>query len=109
MQEHVEKDNITTVKLKVLDDGIVRVVYPIYTEPKTESWINFNSTFYLPQKAIFGQVFNTYWVNVIVIWLMTFTIAIILYFDLLKKVVEGIGNFRENQMYRRRSKEEKED
>ena len=109
MKDYVEKAKINTPTHKVLDDGIVRLVYPIYTKPSSDKWINLNSSFYLPQKAIFGMVLSTYWVNVAVIWSMTIFLVIFLYLDVLKKVVDGIGNFRENQMYRRKSKKESEE
>ena len=108
MTEFVE-NTLSTDKIQVLDDRLSRLVYPIYTIPNDKSWINLQSKFYTPEKAIFGQVINTYWVNVVVIWLFSIMTAIILYFDLLKKIVDGIGNFRENQMYKRKRKEEKED
>lgn len=104
MTEFVE-NTLSTDKIQVLDDRLSRLVYPIYTIPDDKSWINLQSKFYTPEKAIFGQVINTYWVNVVVIWLFSIMAAIILYFDLLKKIVDGIGNFRENQMYKRKRKE----
>jgi ABC-type multidrug transport system ATPase subunit len=109
MADYVEKRELNTAKIKVLDDGIVRNTYPIYAKPDKERWLDINAEFYVPEKTIFGQSFSTYWVNVVVIWLFTIITAIVLYFDLLKKVVDGIGNFRENQMYRRKSKTKSED
>ena len=108
MAEFVDNTQ-STDRIQVLDDGLSRLVHQIYNKPGNEHWINLQSKFYAPEKAIFGLVFSTYWVNVAVIWLMTIGLAIILYFDLLKKTVDGIGNFRENQMYKRKRKEEKED
>ena len=84
------------------------LLIPAYSEVLPRE-VNLQSKFYAPEKAIFGQFFSTYWVNMVVIWLFTIMTAIILYFDLLKKVVDGIGNFRENQMYKRKKKEEKEE
>ena len=108
MAEFVDNTQ-TTKRIQVLDDGLSRLVHQIYNKPSNEHLINLQSKFYAPEKAIFGQILSTYWVNVAVIWLMTIGLAIILYFDLLKKTVDGIGNFRENQMYKRKRKEEKED
>ena len=108
MAEFVD-NTLSTEKIQVLDDGLSRLVHQIYNKPDNEHWVNLQSKFYAPQKAIFGQIYSTYWVNVIVIWLMTLGLAIILYFDWLKKIVDGIGNFRENQMYRRKSKTDTED
>jgi ABC-2 family transporter len=106
LKDFVEKDDLGMPKYKVLNDGITRRVYPIYTKPNTTKWFSLNSDFYIPEKALLGQVYSTYWVNVVVIWLMTISLALILYFDWLKRIVDGVGNFKENRMYRRKGREE---
>jgi len=100
MSKYVKND-LSTVKILALNDGLVRKVDPIYSKPNTDRWINFRSKFYAPEKAIFGEVFSTFWVNTIVLWIMTFSLLVILYFDWLKKIVDGIGNFRENRIRRK--------
>ncbi|MDM8160617.1 ATP-binding cassette domain-containing protein [Labilibaculum sp. K2S] len=57
---------------------------PIYRNPEG-SFIK--AHFYAPQKRVFGQYFDTYWVNIIVIWLSTFSLYIILYYGLFKKLL----------------------
>ena len=86
----------------------MRKIDPIFARPSTSKWINMDSRFYAPEKAIFKRVFDTYWVNIFVIWSMTITITILLYFDILKKVVDGISNFKANRTYKLKEKEEKE-
>jgi len=46
--------------------------------------------FYAPRKKIFSQKYNTYWINVIVIWLMTISLYFILYFGLFKRFLDSI-------------------
>jgi len=102
-------ENIHTAgRVQVLEDGLMRKIYPIYSKPNTENWINFKSVFYAPEKAIFGLVISTYWVNVMVIWLMTILLMIVLYFDWLKKIVDGIGDIQENRQRKKRQQLEKE-
>ncbi|RLD20906.1 MAG: ABC transporter ATP-binding protein [Bacteroidetes bacterium] len=108
MTEFVE-NSMSKIRIQVLDDGLSRIILPIYSKPNNTSWINLQSKFYAPEKAIFGQVISTYWVNVTVIWFMTIFAAFLLYFDVLKKVVDSIGNFREYRMYKRKGKEEVKD
>lgn len=43
--------------------------------------------FYAPKKNVFGTYYDTFWVNIIVIWLMTLALGITLYFDILKKLL----------------------
>jgi hypothetical protein len=52
-----------------------------------------NSHFFAPRKKIFGKYFDTFWVNLSVLWGMSLIMAITLYFDLLRKVIDGLGNF----------------
>ncbi len=99
MAEFVENKYAPT-RIEVLDDRIIRKIYPIYTRPRNDRWFSYNSIFYAPEKAIFKQVFPTYWVNVVVIWLMSVALMLVLYYDLLKKVVDAIGDFREYRMHR---------
>jgi ABC-type multidrug transport system ATPase subunit len=106
LRDFVQKNDLGMPKYKVLDNAIARRVYPIYTKPDTDKWFGLNSDFYVPEKALFGQVYSTYWVNMVVIWLMTISLALILYFDWLKRIVDGIGNFREDRMYKRKGREE---
>ena len=84
----------------------MRKVHPIYSKPNPDKWINVQSKFYAPEKALFGQIISTYWVNVLVIWLMTILSMIVLYFNLLKKIVDRVGEFRENRIRKKELKEE---
>ena len=45
--------------------------------------------FYAPEKKIFGIKVDTYVVNVIVLWVMTFFLYLALYFRLLKKLLDS--------------------
>jgi ABC-type multidrug transport system ATPase subunit len=57
---------------------------PIYRNPE-EHFVK--AHFYAPQKRIFGTYYDTYWVNIIVIWISTLSLYIILYFNLLKRLL----------------------
>jgi hypothetical protein len=45
--------------------------------------------FYAPEKQFFGMKVQTYTVNVIVLWIMTFFLYLVLYFRLLKKFLDS--------------------
>jgi ABC transport system ATP-binding/permease protein len=55
---------------------------PIYLLPETT-----RSHFYAPVKVLFGKYFDTYWFNIIVIWLGSLILYFVLYFDLLRKLL----------------------
>lgn len=81
------------------DGRLIQRIYPIYHDPEFTTDIfgkfNFRAHFYAPRKQFFGKYYDTFWVNIIVIWLMSLILYITLYFNVLKKCLdfcEGIGD-----------------
>ena len=58
----------------------------IYLLPKNKPF--FNAQFYAPFKYIFGNKIDTFWANMIVIWLTVVFTVITLYFDVLKRFLD---------------------
>ena len=46
----------------------------------------------MPAKHFLNQNIDTYYFNLGVIWSMTLVLAILLYFEALRKVVDALGN-----------------
>ncbi len=67
------------------DGYIYRKLEPIYFD--AENFL-IKAHFYAPRKRLFGYLVDTYWVNLIVIWLQTLILYITLYFSSLRKVLE---------------------
>ena len=88
------KDKNSINKILELDGHLIQKAAPIYLTPTT-----FRAHFYAPEKRIFGSYYDTFWVNLSVIWLMCFVLGISLYFDLLRKALEGIGKLFEKNKY----------
>jgi ABC transport system ATP-binding/permease protein len=65
---------------------LVQKLDPIYMDPKYRF---IKAHFYSPTKPIFGHKVDTYIINVLVIWTMTFVLYLILYFRVLKKVLSS--------------------
>jgi ABC transport system ATP-binding/permease protein len=57
---------------------------PIYLLPETT-----RSHFYAPVKILFGHYFDTYWFNIVVIWLGSLMLYVVLYFDLLRQLLRA--------------------
>ncbi len=85
LSELVKNANDFT-KLVEADGEIIQRLDPIYLDPPIDKFLR--AHFYAPRKALFGKYFDTYWVNMWVIWFMTLTLVIALYFDLLKKLLD---------------------
>ncbi len=63
---------------------------PIYMDPEQKL---IKAHFYAPRKQVFGNFFSTFGVNITIIWLMTLILYIILYYRLLKKLLDFFGRF----------------
>jgi len=74
------------------DGKLVQKIYPIYKDPDPEHIVDFDAQFYMPAKHFLNHNIDTLYFNLGVIWSMTIVLAIALYFELLLKVIDGIGN-----------------
>jgi len=79
------KDKNEMNKIIELDNRLIQRADPIYLSPD-----NFRAHFYAPEKKIFGIYIDTYWVNIMMIWIMSIVLAITLYFDVFKGFIDGI-------------------
>lgn len=79
--------NLTGENCLEKDGRLIQINDPIFCDP-TESNIG-RAHFYAPRKKVFGTYYSTFWVNIIVIWLMSLSLIITLYFDVFKKVLDG--------------------
>jgi ABC-type multidrug transport system ATPase subunit len=75
----------------VHDNQIIKLKEPIFTLPLSKQG---RSHFYAPYKRFMNQYIDTYWYNMLRIWLSTSIFFIILYFDLLFKVIKYFENIR---------------
>jgi len=73
-----------------LDGKLIQRTDPIYLDP-TDS--NFGAAhFYAPNKRFMGNLIPTYWFNLAVIWFMSISLMVMLYFEVFKKVIDFFGN-----------------
>jgi hypothetical protein len=76
-------------KNKILEykNHLVQHIDPIYEDPIPDKIYNIRSHFFAPRKHFFGNYYDTFWFNMIVIWLLTSSLYILLYYDALKKLL----------------------
>ncbi len=84
--EEFVKDKNETTKTIIYKDELIQKLDPIFMDSKYKF---IRAHFYAPEKQIFGMKVNTYIVNVIVLWAMTFFLYLALYFRLLKKLLDS--------------------
>lgn len=76
-------------KIVEKDNKLIQKKDPIYLDPYDVGF--FDAHFYAPRKQIFGTYISTFWANLLVIWGMTLLLIVTLFFDVLKKFIDGIG------------------
>ncbi|MCF8277782.1 MAG: ATP-binding cassette domain-containing protein [Flavobacteriales bacterium] len=75
------------------DGKFIQRLHPIYQDPVGSNLLR--SHFFAPRKMLFGHYIDTYWANVLVIWLMSIFLMVTLYFDALSKLLNFIGGLGE--------------
>ena len=85
LEEFVTGKNETQ---KIIDyqGEIIQKLDPIYMDPKHKF---IKAHFYSPTKPVFGYYVDTFVINVLVIWIMTFVLYLMLYFRVLKKILSS--------------------
>jgi hypothetical protein len=76
-----------TTKILEYDGALVQKFQPIFMDPDKEGFVR--AHFFAPRKAFMGNYYDTYWVNALVIWMMTLMMGFTLYFDALKKFLDS--------------------
>jgi hypothetical protein len=71
---------------------LIQKIYPIYKDPDPDHVIDFNAQFYMPKKHFLNRNIDTFYFNLGVIWSMSLVLGIALYFDVLRRIIDGIGN-----------------
>ena len=84
--EEFVKDKNETTKTIVYKGELIQKLDPIFMDSKYKF---IRAHFYAPEKQIFGMKVDTYIVNVIVLWAMTLSLYLALYFRLLKKLLDS--------------------
>jgi len=74
-----------------INGKIIQKKDPVYMKPESKYG---RAQFYASEKNIFGYPINTFWFNIIVIWLGSFIMYIALLQNWLKKIMEKTNNLR---------------
>jgi hypothetical protein len=85
--------NLSETHRTIEKDGkLIQKIYPIYKKPDPDHIIDFNAQFYMPAKHFLNRNIDTFYFNLGVIWSMSLVLAIALYFDVLRRIIDGIGS-----------------
>jgi len=72
--------------------NVIQKKDPVYLDPYDFDY--FKAHFYAPKKKIFGVYIDTFYANLIVIWLMTILLIVTLYYDILKWMIDSFSNIQ---------------
>lgn len=64
---------------------------PVFLDPQNKF---VKAHFYAPRKQVFGNYYDTFWVNIAVIWMMTMMLFLILRYRLLRKFLDYIEEWK---------------
>jgi len=95
----------STLKKRIIitpEFRIMQKVDPVYLIPSKSSKFDFRTHFYAPKKHIFGKLIPTFWFNVIILWGYTFILFILLYFNMLSKLLSF--SITDNSIYKKITK-----
>ncbi len=71
---------------------LVQQIYPIFRDPIPSGFFSFRTHFFAPSKHFMGHFFDTFYFNIIFIWLLSLILYLTLYYTLLKKGLNLLGN-----------------
>lgn len=85
--DDIVRNVVVTDKIIEYEGALVQLTDPIFNVPQGKHIFDYRSQFYAPQKYFLGGHYDTLWFNMTVIWLMTLILYIMLYFEVLKKIL----------------------
>jgi hypothetical protein len=85
--------NVSTKdRLMEYNGTLLQQINPVFQDPEPSSVLDYRTAFFVPKKNLFGTFVSTYIFDILVIWLMSIALYIVLYFEILKKLVNSFGN-----------------
>lgn len=84
--------NVST-KNRILEynGALIQQINPVFLEPRNTGALNYRAHFFAPTKNLFNTSWDTYWFNIVVIWLMAVGFYVTLYFEWLRKFIDMFG------------------
>ncbi len=81
-----------TDRLIEYDGELIQQVNAIFHTPEaSDNPLNYRAHFFAPVKYFMGNYIDTFWFNLIVIWLMSVLLYVTLYFEWFRKGLEAMG------------------
>ena len=82
------KNVVETNRIVEHKGRLIQKIYPIYKDPQPDHYVDFDAQFYMPAKHFLNVDVDTLYFNLGVVWSMILMLSIMLYFDVLRRIVE---------------------
>ncbi len=89
-------------RIEEIDNHFIQLSDNIFNLPPQSNFLN--AHFYAPEKPVFGSYFDTFDINVFVIWVMSFLLSITLYFNAFANAFKAMGNLFTGWRYTKKPK-----
>jgi hypothetical protein len=86
------KNTTETHRIVERDGKLIQKIYPVYKDPDPDHPVDFDAQFYMPAKHFLNRNIDTFYFNTGVIWTMSLIFALALYYDVLRRIIDGLGN-----------------
>lgn len=77
----------TKTRIELYKGEFIQNIDPVYKAPQANGFFNYRTHLFSASKLFCGKKINTFWFNIVVIWVMTVILYISLYFNLLKIII----------------------
>jgi hypothetical protein len=76
-------------KNKILEykNHLIQHIDPVYEYPIPSNALSFRTHFFAPVKHFMGRYYETYWFNMVFIWILTGILYAFLYFNVFQKLL----------------------
>jgi hypothetical protein len=81
----------TKERLLEYNGKLIQQINPIFQETNSSNPMDYRTAFFLPQKNFAGISIDTYWFNLLVIWMMALVLYLALYFEWLRNLIDLFG------------------
>ena len=89
--EDLVLDRFRVDKSLETDNRIIQKIDPAYMKPVSKFG---RAHFYAPYKQIGDIKIDTYWFNIMALWIVTLILYIVLYYNILEKLIRGFSNLK---------------
>ncbi len=86
------KNQDESVRIIESNGQLIQKIYPIYKDPDPDHLIDFDAQFYMANKHFLKASIDTLYFNLSVIWSMSIILYLTLYYNVLRKIIDGFGN-----------------